>query len=274
MIDWQTLEPGEHRIMCHNCGRGPKDRTLGVTVDHDGAGVAHCFRCDYRESYRPRGDEKRRTHQARHTAAVFTLKRSTLSSGAASFGAQGRPLSEAEPGYLTARGCRIPPADGDLRYHPNLKHPSGYTGPALLALVTDAITREPLTMQEVWIQPTGKKANVDRPRMLLKGHRKAGGVVRLWPDEAVTTGLAIAEGIETALSLAHDYTPVWSCIDAGNLASFPVLPGIETLIIGADNDPAGLAAATACAERWAAAGVDVRIIAPEVGDWNDARAAA
>ena len=109
----------------------------------------------------------------------------------------------------------------------------------------------------------GTKADVDPPRLLLGGHRKQGGVIRLWPDEAVTTGLAIAEGIETALSLAHDYKPVWSVIDAGNLAAFPVLPGIETLIIGADHDEAGLKAAAACADRWAAAGVEVRRTAGE-----------
>ena len=33
--------------------------------------------------------------------------------------------------------------------------------------------------------------------MLCKGHRKAGGVIRLWPDDEVTDGLAVAEGIET-----------------------------------------------------------------------------
>ena len=99
--------------------------------------------------------------------------------------------------------------------------------------------------------------------------------MRLWPDECVTYGLAVAEGIETALSIAHDYKPVWSVIDAGNMKSFPVLPGIETLIIGADHDEAGIAAATACADRWAAAGLDVRVIAPdrERADWNDRRAA-
>ena len=59
----------------------------------------------------------------------------------------------------------------------------------------------------------------------------------------------VAEGIESALSLAWAFVPVWACIDAGNLAALPVLDGIEALTIAADNDPAGQAAAQTCATR-------------------------
>ena len=166
----------------------------------------------------------------------------------------------------------MPPPDGDLRWHPALTHkPSGMVGPALVALVTDAVTREPITLHRTWVCADGTKAPLDPPRMLLGGHRKQGGVVRLWPDEAAALGLGIGEGIETALSMARHYTPVWSAIDAGNLGALPVLAGIETLVIGADHDAAGLDAATVCADRWAAAGVEVHVIAPERegADWNE-----
>lgn len=107
--------------------------------------------------------------------------------------------------------------------------------------------------------------------MLLAGHRKGGGVIRLWPDESVTQGLAIAEGIETALSAAHAFTPVWTCIDAGNLSDFPVLLGVGALSIVADNDPAGMKAARSCALRWARSGAVARIVSTrETGtDLND-----
>lgn len=170
----------------------------------------------------------------------------------------------------------MPPADGDLRFSASLKHPpSTYSGPALVALVTHAETRAPLTLHRTWIRADGRKADIDPPRMLLGGHAKKHGVICLWPDDAVTVGLAIAEGVETALTLAHDYKPVWSLIDAGNLADMPVLGGIATLVIGADHEDAGIKAATAAAGRWARAGNDVRIIAPETarGDWNDQKAA-
>ncbi len=179
--------------------------------------------------------------------------------------------------YLMKRNCVIPPADGDLRYHPALKHPpSGMSLPALVALVTDIVTRKRIGMYRGWTCADGTKAAVDPPRMLLGGHRKAGGVIRLWPDDAVTTGLGIAEGIETALSLAHAFTPVWSVIDAGNLAAFPVLPGVECLTIAADHDDVGIAAAHACAERWTAAGREVRIVMADTpkADMNDLARAA
>ena len=139
-------------------------------------------------------------------------------------------------------------------------------------------TRSPLTLHRTWIRADGRKADVESPRMLLGGHQKKYGVIRLWPDESVTTGLCIGEGIETCLSVAHDYAPTWSCIDAGNLAVMPVLAGIEVLVIAADHDESGkgVDSANACADRWSAAGVEVHVIAPatERTDWNDARCAA
>jgi phage/plasmid primase-like uncharacterized protein len=256
----QSLEAGEHRLTCPDCGRGPKDRTFGVTVDHTGAALAHCFRCGYVETHRP--ERGNRYHPGKAVSRpVAPLKRETLSEyGIELFSACTGLRGTIGEQYLLARGCVIPPADGDLRFHAALRHPSGYTGPGGVALVSHAESREGMTLQRGWWNADGTKADVDPPRMLLGGHRKAGGVIRLWPDEAVTTGLAIAEGIETALSLAHAFTPVWACIDAGNLAAFPVLPGIECLTIAADHDDAGIKAANTCAQRWADAGREVRIV--------------
>ncbi len=78
---------------------------------------------------------------------------------------------------------------------------------------------------------------------------------------------------------ASGWRPIWSAIDAGNLAALPVLDGVESLSVFADNDPAGTAAAQTLQGRWLDAGREARIIAaPEEGsDWNDhyqARAAA
>lgn len=266
MIDWHDFTEGEHRTVCPACGRSKRDKTLGITME-GGNGVAHCFRCNYVETHREDLSEVRRA-PALARPATESGKHETLSDYGRALWAACVPL----PGtvgeqYLLHRHCVIPP--GDLRFHPNLPHkPSGTGGPALVALVTDAATGEPLTLHRTWITPTGK-ADLDPPRMLLGNHRKQGGVIRLWPDEYVTHGLAIAEGTETALSLAHAYQPVWACIDAGNLAALPVLPGIECLVIAADNDPAGLTASHTCAARWAAAGVDVRITQQAANDLND-----
>lgn len=85
-------------------------------------------------------------------------------------------------------------------------------------------------------------------------------MIRLWSDEAVTHGLAIAEGIESALAAAHLFTPVWAAVDADNLAQLPALCGIEALTIFADHDKAGMKGAATCAQRWREAGREVRVL--------------
>ena len=53
-IDWSVYPPGDHRAKCPSCGRPPAgDKTMGVTIDNDGGGVAHCFRCEFVESHHP-----------------------------------------------------------------------------------------------------------------------------------------------------------------------------------------------------------------------------
>jgi hypothetical protein len=157
---------------------------------------------------------------------------------------------------LRYRGCRLPPEDGDLRYLPA----RGMHLHAMLARVTDAVTAEPISLHFTRLAPDGRgKAGSDCDKLLLTGHRKAGGVIRLWPDECVSLGLAVAEGIESALCAAHAFTPVWAAIDAGNLATLPVLMGIESLLIVADHDTTGIKSAQECAHRWSVATRDVRI---------------
>lgn len=170
------------------------------------------------------------------------------------------PVGNIGSSYLQARQCAIPPTDGDLRFDPAARHPGGYVGPCLVALVTDVASREPISLHRTWINADGTKADVEPPRLLLGGHRKAGGAIRLWPDEALTQGLAIAEGIETALSLARVFQPAWALIDAGNLAKLPVLSGVDALTIAVDADSAGIHAANSCADHWALSDRDVTLV--------------
>jgi putative DNA primase/helicase len=268
VIDTAGLKVGENRLPCPSCDRGPSDKALSVRLESDGSVIWICHRCGMSGSNR--GGSQSFSQQVANPPAPTEKKRPGLSDYGRQLWAGTGPLSGAALDYLLARSCVVPPADGDLRYLPALKHPSGYVGPVLVALITDVCTGEPLSLHRTWIQPDGRKADVSPPRLLLKDHPIRSGVIRLWPSEAVTAGLGIAEGIETALSLAHGFAPVWACIDAGHMARFPVLPGIEELVIAADNDPAGRVAADDCARRWAAA-ASVRIVAAEAegADLND-----
>jgi putative DNA primase/helicase len=270
-IDPTRLKSGENRMPCPICDRGPKDTALSIRLEPDGVVIWHCHRlCGTDGSSRSRdGKTPPQPRQAppRPAERPRGLSDSARALWAATEGVSGPAVAV---DYLQARACVLPPADSDLRCMPALRHPSGYIGPALVALITDVCTGAPLSLHRTWIKPDGNKADVSPPRLLLKDHPIAGGVIRLWPDEAVTAGLGIAEGIETALSLAHGFTPVWSLIDAGHLAKFPVLNGIEELIIAADNDDAGRKAADECARRWAPHAA-VRVISAEADgcDLND-----
>lgn len=269
MLAWKEavvpgLALGDYRYPCPVCDRGPRDRTLGVTVKPDGGMVAHCFRCGFVGTHRDPNLRKVPQEAQRKIPA----KAINLSEWGMGFWHQCQILSGVAVEYLRARNCVIPPADGDLRWHPAVKHPGGYTGPALVALVTDVHTRKAKSLHRTWINADGTKAT-NPARLPLAGHELRNGVIRLWPDEAVTYGLGIAEGIETALSLAWAFTPVWALIDAGHLAKFFPLRGIESLTIACDNDLAGIDAARKCSSMWAEVGAEVCVTRQAFNDLND-----
>lgn len=173
--------------------------------------------------------------------------------------------------YLLARGCLIPETD-HLRFLPKGSHTKH---PAMIALISNAVTGKPQSIHFTFLQPNGEaKANIPRPKDVLFDHGIKNGVIRLTHDDAVTLGLGIAEGIETALCCMKDgWQPVWSTINANNMRAFPRLEGIEALTIFADNDSsgAGQKAAQECQKRYRQFGCDARIIMPSTlgNDWAD-----
>lgn len=155
--------------------------------------------------------------------------------------------------YLIRRCGSLPGHDLNhvLRFHPAVRS-DGRDWRAMIALMTDPVTNEPRGVHRTFLTGDGRRAEPGKKMLGPKG------VIRLWPDEEVTDGLFIAEGIETALAAAHLYTfaPVWACADAGGVSQFPVLGGIEELTILTDHDAgkAGEKAALQAGQRWANAG--------------------
>ena len=264
------------RIRCPVCGRNDRDKTCVVLPKTDKPGhTYHCYRCaetagpDHWKAIKDALGDSPGTDTLPVTRA--DERYTTLSDWGWRIWRETRPLEGAALAYLRARHCAVPPADGDLRWHPELKADDTHTGPALVGLVTHAVTNEPLSLHRTWIRPDGTK---DGPgRRFLSRHTMKHGVCRLWPDEAVETGLFLAEGIETALSVAASgWRPTWAALSAGTLRAMPVLAGIECLTVFADKDSNGVGqcAALACAATWEAAGVDVEVWEPDrFGDFND-----
>ena len=168
--------------------------------------------------------------------------------------------------YLSSRGLVLPP-DAPIRFHPACPR-GGERLPAMLALMSGQQSGGPVGVHRTFLRPDGAgKAN--GVAKMMTGNA---GIVRLVPDAEVSTGLGLAEGIETALSVMQGYgwRPVWAATSAGIIRTIPVLPGIEHLTIFADADSAGMAAANECAARWAEAGCAAEIItAPPGQDFND-----
>ena len=245
---------GEYRRPCPLCERGPKDDALAIRVDDRGCCWV-CHRCGFT------GSEPRPSHEASRPAPAprqdvptrWSLKAERI--WRASQALRGTVAQT----YLEGRGCVLPPADGDLRFLPSRDgHP-----PCLVARVTDWATGEPMSLHFTRLRADGSgKAGTERDKLLLRGHQKRGGVIRLWPDDAVTSSLAVAEGIESALCAAHFHAPAWSAIDASNLSGLGVIAGIEQLVVFADHDAAGINAARQVVARWQAAGVQAEAYLP------------
>jgi hypothetical protein len=164
----------------------------------------------------------------------------------------------------------------DLRWHPSIWHADERRAfAAMVGLITDAVTLAPISLHLTYLTDGGGKAAGDRSRKYLAGCRKKGGVIRLSADEEVTTSLVIGEGIETCATVLLGIGPVWSCLDAGGVESFPLLAGIESLTVLVDADDAGRRAFAAVRSRWRAAGREVIGLEVPIGndlnDWIRAR---
>jgi hypothetical protein len=187
--------------------------------------------------------------------------------------------------YLRARGGLTVPDGAPIRFHPRCQRgPSDLPGgpefwPAMLALMTDPVSSEPVGLHRTYLRPdgSGKAPVAARGNKTLKAKMILGtwGVMRLAPDDQIGRAIGIAEGIENALTASQiiGWGPVWAAGTLGCIKSLPVLPGIETLHIFPDADDCGvgLEAARACGKRWLVAGREVLIHVPPTGkDWNDA----
>jgi putative DNA primase/helicase len=178
--------------------------------------------------------------------------------------AQGAPGSRIEA-YLRSRQSSIP-VPPSLRFHPSLRHPSGSYWPAMIALITEGVSGRPIGVHRTFLAPSGEgKAPVDPQKMMLGPCR--GGAVRLGP----TCGnLLVGEGIETCLSaMQATGQSAWAALSTSGLRSLALPAQVREVIILADGDDPGEAAARDAGERWAREGRLVRVApAPRGLDFN------
>jgi hypothetical protein len=200
-------------------------------------------------------ERKRDQDDARRSEAALAIWQSVQP-------AQGTPVET----YLAARGIDQPLPDA-LRFHASLKHPSGGIWPAMVALVANGADGTPLAIHRTYLARDGaRKAPVEPTKMMLGPCR--GGAARLAIPGDV---LMVGEGIETCLAaMQASGHPAWAALSTSGLRSLDLPANVRNVIVLADGDESGEAAARYCALRWKRQGRSVRIARPTQGmDFND-----
>ncbi len=137
----------------------------------------------------------------------------------------------------------------------------------MVALVTHGATGSPIAVHRTFLaRDGGGKAPVDPAKMMLGPCR--GGAVRLGEPGAV---LMVGEGIETCLAaMQATGNAAWAALSTSGLRSLDLPRDVRDVIVLADGDEPGEAAAQDCARRWKREGRRVRIARPPQGmDFND-----
>ena len=224
---WNVVAPGP--------GHSRTDRSLSVKIDPtapDGfivysfAGDS-LFACrDYVRAALGLGARERSFRQSSspssHRRTLTLDKWNYRSALAVRFWNKSRdPRGTVVESYLASRGLTLPDdiAGDVIRFHSALKW-NGTAVSGLVALFRDVRTNVPCGIHRTFLDNAGTK--LDR-KMLGRARAAA---IKLDPDENVTLGLCIGEGIETCLAAwLAGFRPVWALGSAGAIDAFPVLGG-------------------------------------------------
>ena len=167
--------------------------------------------------------------------------------------------------YLESR--RI--ADGDSRFLEDIRFENGVLDPetkrwfpAMTAAVRD-VNGHLVTLLRTLLTSFGTKADVVAPKRLMKlpnGRTTSGCAIHMGEPQGT---LALAEGIETALSVAISANiPCWACICAHGMEVVEIPTSVKEVLIFADKDRSntGQSAAEKLARRLQSQGITVRVM--------------
>lgn len=168
--------------------------------------------------------------------------------------------------YLRGRDITCPLPD-TLRFAPSCWHPAAKRFPAMLSFVE---VGDGFAVHRTYLRNDGSGKAIVEPNKAMLGAVQ-GGAVRLTDAPGP---LVVAEGVETALSLASGLlrTPatVWACLSTAGMAGLRLPDRPHRLTIATDGDAPGKAAGYKLAERASALGWAVNMLpAPDGRDWND-----
>lgn len=274
-----VLLDGGRRALVRGPGHGPADRSVSLLQTEDGRILIYCFspRDDWRAvraEWAELGllDEGAIASPSESEPGV----RLTPARNDANRRARMRRLwDESQPvaGTVAERYLRTRAIDGELpgpdvlRFHPQMTSLEDRARrPALVAGLVDQDARLQAIQVTLLTTHGAAKAKLATPRRTIGP--SMGAYVRI---DAPSHTLVVAEGLETALSARRALgAGAWALLSAENLAQFSPPPVIDRLVVAADNDEAGLAAAARLRAR-VKTFLICEIALPPNGhlDWND-----
>ncbi len=245
-----------NKVRCPSPGRGRKDRSCVIKIDHSGGFFIYDCEGSAERAYATFSKKLKLIAPPRkdHTGLINEIWRR-------SFPARGTVVER----YLRSRGINLLP--DCLKYHPALYHgPSKRTFQSMVA-PRFAVDGSLVALHRTFLTSAGAKIPHEPPRMDL-GPAK-GTAVRL---SNITDELLVGEGIETTLSAMQLWSlPGWAAGGAPNMLRNLVLPPeVRRVTLLVDGDPEGAKACTAATARWELEGRRVMWrIAPAGKDFND-----
>ncbi|MFN3465366.1 MAG: toprim domain-containing protein [Terricaulis sp.] len=267
------------RALIRGPGHGPADRSVSLLETEDGRVLIHCFspRDDWRAVRAELADLGLLDEtDVEHASSAEPLVRLHAEQRDEDRRARVRRLwdeSVSVAGTIGERYLRARAIEGELpgpdvlRFHPRMTSlEDRERRPALVAGLVDNDGALEGIQVTLLTAHGAAKALLATPRRTIG--RLMGHYVRI---DAPGDVLIVAEGLETALSARRALgAGAWAFLSAENLAQFEPPPVIDKLIIAADHDEAGLAAAARLRERvGSSVACEVTLPPDNYPDWND-----
>ncbi|WP_281023719.1 toprim domain-containing protein [Minwuia sp. IMCC3009] len=259
----QIPQPGQRsNINCPECGHRNR---FSLTIDADGRGfVGRCNRvnsCGHTIGAR-QPNSSRHTDKPMPVAPKAPSDTARASRALAIWDSCSQRNLQPLEGYLLRRGILIS-VPQTIRWHSELRHPTGQTGGAMVAAIQDS-HGQITAVQRTWIDGE-EKADLIPCKMSLGPI--GDGAVRLALSGDT---LALAEGVEDALSLIQmSGVPTWACLGVARMKSVAIPGTVKTLILAPDADDAAAKAVTEAYQHFTSLGLKVLHLRPPAGaDWN------
>ncbi len=153
-----------------------------------------------------------------------------------------------------------------IRFHPSCPFGPQTKHPCMVAAFHSIDTGEVVAIHRTALTEDGQK--IDR-KMFGSTDGAAIKLSRLDPERG---SLTVGEGIETVLSaIEMGFAPAWAMGSAGNIASLPVLAGVDSLMVLGERDGGASAKATeSVGMKWSRAGREAFVALPKDGYGKDA----